>query len=127
MKKTTNYQTGLWSEMIAALYLICHGYWLLAWRYKTKHGEIDLVMRRGRMLAFVEVKARAGHLDGLLAITPKGQQRIANAALQFIKAHPRYKNYVQRLDALVVTKRGLPYHVKNAWHHIPSTTSKRIR
>jgi putative endonuclease len=101
--------------MAAAIYLMCKGYRILAWRYKTKSGEVDLVAVRGGTVLFVEVKARADRTTGLEAVTPKAQARILRAAEHFMQRRPRYKNYVWRFDAVIVTSRRLPYHLKDAW------------
>lgn len=109
------YRRGLWAETLAILYLMCKGYRPVARRYKTKYGEIDVVAVRGRTLAFIEVKARPSRTEGLEAITPKAQQRILQAAQHFAQRRKAYQNYVWRFDALVVSPRAMPYHVKDAW------------
>ena len=109
------YQRGRWAELAAAFYLMCKGHRILSWRYKTKSGEVDLIAVRGRTVLFVEVKARADRMTGLEAVTIKAQSRILRAAEHFMQRHPRYKNYVWRFDAVIVTSRRLPYHLKDAW------------
>lgn len=109
------YKRGRAAEIAAALYLMCKGYRILSWRYKTKHGEVDLIAKRGRVVAFVEVKARGGHAEGLEAVTPKAQVRILRAAEHYMQRHPTFQNYVWRFDAVVVTSRRLPYHLTDAW------------
>lgn len=113
--RIAGYKKGRWAEMIAALYLICKAYRILAWRYKTKYGEVDLVAVRGRTLVFIEVKARMTRGEGLEAITPKSQQRILQAAQHFVQRHKRYADYSWRFDAIVVNPRALPYHMPDAW------------
>ena len=56
------------------------GYRILAKRFRTPYGEIDLVARRRNLLAFVEVKARARLDDAAYAVTPRQQRRIIDAA-----------------------------------------------
>lgn len=92
-----------------------HGYWPLAWRYRTKVGEIDLICRKGRTLIFVEVKARPDNLTAQYAITPRNQQRIAAAARHFMASRPqaRYQNI--RFDALLLVPGRRPHHIKSAW------------
>lgn len=111
----TGYATGLRAEKIALWYLRCKGYRRCAQRFKTRYGEIDLVMRRGRVLVFVEVKARPALDVGLEAISQQSRERIRNAALVFLRMNPRYANYVWRFDAVVVRPRRLPYHLESAW------------
>ena len=75
------WQFGLAAEAQAAWLLRLKGYRILAQRFRTPLGEIDLVARRGRLIAFVEVKARGpDSLDGLEAVGPAKQHRIAKAA-----------------------------------------------
>jgi putative endonuclease len=109
------YQKGHWAESVAALYLSLKFYRLLNKRYKTPHGEIDLVMKRGRSIVFVEVKARATMTVGVEAISDCSRLRIQSAAQHFIQRHPRYRDYVWRFDALVVSPKRMPYHIKDAW------------
>ena len=56
------------------------GYRILAKRFRTPHGEIDLVAKRRNLVAFVEVKARATLDEAAFAVTPRQQARIINAA-----------------------------------------------
>lgn len=109
------YRKGLKAEWTALWFLRCKLYRLCACRYKTKFGEIDLVMRRGRVLVFVEVKQRTDLENGLYAVTPRSQERIARAAEIFLQQHPRFRDYDMRFDAVVVRKGRLPYHLQDAW------------
>ncbi len=109
------HKRGRTAEIVAALYLMCKGHRILAWRYKTKHGEVDLIAKRGRTILFVEVKARPTRATGLEAVTPKAQARILRAAEHYMQRHPAFQNYVWRFDAVVVSAHGLPYHLKDAW------------
>jgi putative endonuclease len=109
------YEKGHRAEIWAAAFLMLKGYFPLARRYKTRHGEVDLVVRRGNTLVFVEVKARSGRNAGLEAVTMTGQKRIAAAAEHFRAHHPRFAMHDCRFDAVVVSPRRLPYHLKDAW------------
>lgn len=109
------YRKGHAAEKLAAWWLRLKGYRICARRYKTPHGEIDLVACRGRVVAFVEVKARASRDAGLLAISPQAQRRIQNAALHFMARHPALAGRDWRFDAVVVRSRCLPYHLSDAW------------
>ncbi len=113
--KREYYEKGHRAEIFAAAYLLAKGYFPLARRYKTKHGEVDLIVRRGNTLVFVEVKARPDTETGLGAVTPSSQQRIAAAAQHFRSRHPRHQNCDCRFDAVVVRPIRLPYHLKDAW------------
>ena len=109
------HEKGVFSEGVAAVFLTLKGYRIRARRYKTKHGEIDLIATKGKTVAFVEVKARRDHATGLEAISPKAQRRIQNAALHYMQRQHRLSDYVWRFDAVVVRMNGLPYHLKDAW------------
>lgn len=113
--RIARYQKGHTGENWAALYLWLKGYKKLALRYKTKLGEIDLVMAKGRQLVFCEVKARAAITGGLEAVSPKSQQRIGRAARIFLQKNPKYQNYASRFDVVVVRPYRVPYHLKDAW------------
>ena len=76
------------SEAIAAWWLRLKLYRIVARRYRTAAGEIDLIVRRGRTLVFVEVKARADFRVAAEAVSPRQQHRIARAASQFLAARP---------------------------------------
>lgn len=56
-ERVAAFQTGISAESRAAAYLMAKGYRILAKRYRTPHGEIDIVARRRNLIAFVEVKA----------------------------------------------------------------------
>src|SRR5436305_6206345 len=79
-ERVAAFRTGLSAEARAAAYLIAKGYRILAMRFRSPYGEIDIVARRRNLLAFVEVKARATLDDAAWAVTPRQQQRIINAA-----------------------------------------------
>ena len=113
--KGNTYKKGMACEMLARWWLRLKGYRILASRYKTPHGEVDIVACKRRTLVFVEVKARSMLADGLEAITPHARERIGRAALRFVQAHRKMENYDLRFDAVVVRPRRLPYHIVNAW------------
>ena len=109
------YSKGVKAEGKAALMLRLKGYRILKTRYKTPHGEIDLIARRGKSLAFIEVKARDNKAKALEAISSKAQSRIRNAALQFISEHPEAEALNMRFDVVAVYPRSWPQHFENMW------------
>lgn len=111
------YRKGLWAEIWAAIYLICCGYRILKWRYKTPLGEIDLIAQRGAVLAFIEVKARRTRYGGLDAVPDASWQRIARAAERFAqtKRVQTGKTLYWRYDLVVVTPWRLPYHQRDTY------------
>jgi putative endonuclease len=111
----TAYSKGKEGERLAAMWLRLKGYRIIAERYKTPYGEIDLVAKRGSLIAFIEVKATKTVNDGLYAITPRQQQRIANAAQIWIQENAANDKLDYRFDALIVAKGKAPQHITNAW------------
>ena len=107
-------RTGLSAESFAAAYLIAKGYRILARRFRTPHGEIDIVARRRQLLAFVEVKARRSLDDAAYAVTQR-QQRIITAAQAWLMAHPEYATFEFRFDAMLIAPRRLPRHLLGAF------------
>lgn len=109
-------RAGRSAETLAAWVLRLKGYAIVAMRYKTPIGEIDIVARRGRLIAIVEVKHRAGnaaaHAQALEAVNTA---RIIGATEWFISAHPRYQGYDFRFDVISVAPGRWPHHLVNAF------------
>jgi putative endonuclease len=114
-ERVAAFRTGLSAESRAAAYLMAKGYRILARRFRTPHGEIDLVARRRSLLAFVEVKARATLDEAAFAVTPRQQLRIINAAQAWLVAHPEHAEFELRFDAILIAPRSLPRHVLAAF------------
>ena len=109
------FRTGLSAESRAAALLMAKGYRILAKRFKTPHGEIDLVARKRNLLVFVEVKARARLDDAAYAVTPRQQQRIIDAAQGWLMVHPEHAEFDLRFDAILIAPRHLPRHLLAAF------------
>jgi putative endonuclease len=110
------YARGRRAERLAAWWLRLTGYRILAQDFRSPVGEIDLVARRGGILAIVEVKRR-GRLDSAgEAVTPRQQRRIRRAAELYIQRHPELAGLQPRFDALLLVPRHLPQHLKDAWN-----------
>lgn len=109
------YRVGVLSESRAAWFLRLKGYRIVARRYKTPLGEIDIIARRGRLIAFVEVKHRATMAEALSCLTPAMQRRIINAARHFIAAYPAYGDYDMRFDLIALGRGFAVRHLDNAW------------
>ena len=109
------FRTGLSAESRAAAYLMAKGYRILAKRFRTPHGEIDIVAKRRNLIAFVEVKARATLDDAAFAVTPRQKARIVDAAQAWLVAHPEHAEFELRFDAMLIAPRHLPRHVMTAF------------
>lgn len=109
------FHTGLSAESRAAAFLIAKGYRILARRFRTPHGEIDIVARRRNLVAFIEVKARASLDEAAFAVTPRQQRRIIDAAQAWLAAHPEHAEFELRFDAMLIAPRSLPRHVLAAF------------
>lgn len=114
-ERVAAFRTGLSAETKAAALLIAKGYRILARRFRTPHGEIDIIARRGDLIAFVEVKARASLDDAAYAVTPRQQQRIIDAAQGWLMAHPEHAELELRFDAVLVAPKSLPRHLTAAF------------
>lgn len=109
------FQTGISAESRACVYLIAKGYRILARRFKTPYGEIDIVAKRRGLLAFVEVKARAT-LDGAAySVTPQQQARIVNAAQMWLSTHDNHAELDMRFDVVLIAPKSLPLHLMAAF------------
>ena len=109
------FRLGLSAESRAALLLIAKAYRILARRWKTPFGEIDIVARRRGVLVFVEVKARERADDAVEAVTERNKRRIIGAAELWRARHPDHANGEIRFDVVVVTPGKMPRHIINAF------------
>ena len=114
MNRVAAERRGRRGERWAALWLRVHGWRILGRRIRTARGEIDLVVRRGRQVAFVEVKWRAGAAELAAAIDEYRLRRVAAAAEAV--AH-RYSGPGDdlRIDVLLLAPGRWPRHIVNAW------------
>jgi putative endonuclease len=108
-------QGGRRAETLAAWWLRLKGYAILAQRVRTPVGEVDLVARRGRTVAFVEVKARATADGAAHALDDYRLRRVAAAAEALAPRYSRPGDDI-RIDAVFVIPFHLPRHIANVWH-----------
>lgn len=114
-ERVAAFQRGLSAESRAALLLIAKAYRILARRWKTPFGEIDIVARRRGVVVFVEVKARAGIDEAIEAVTERTQRRVIAAAQLWLARHPQHANGALRFDVIVVAPGKMPRHIVNAF------------
>jgi putative endonuclease len=105
---------GRSAEVIAALYLGLKGWRILARRARVPGGEVDIVARRGRTLAFVEVKARASEGSAAFSLDAYRLRRVAVAAERLAPRYMRDGDEV-RIDALFIVPGRWPRHLANVW------------
>lgn len=117
--KMLDNKTGHLCETLALIFLMMKGYVPVAKNYVTGRGtgagEVDLIVRRGKMLVFVEVKKRPSFTAGLHAITIENQTRVIRASAAFLARHPRYANMNVRYDAVILVPWKRPKHLQEAW------------
>jgi putative endonuclease len=101
--------------MLCALMLRLKGYRILARDLRTPVGEIDIVARRGRAVAFVEVKARDDLAEASEALTRRQRQRILRAGQWFLQGRPDLAGVDLRFDVMLVRPWRWPEHVAGAW------------
>src|ERR1700690_3011058 len=114
-EKIAAFRLGISAESRAAVWLLAHGYRILARRWKSPLGEIDIIAARRHLLIFVEVKARAKLDDAAEAVTERQKQRIAAAAEIWLAANPMPAIRDMRFDAILVAPGRLPRHIPAAF------------
>jgi putative endonuclease len=110
-----SFRQGVWGELKALFYILTKGYLPLKWRYKTRHGEIDLIAKQKKTLVFIEVKTRPTLDEGYDSISYDQKQRIERSAEFFIKKNIKYQNCGLRFDAIIITPKQWPIHLINLW------------
>jgi putative endonuclease len=114
-RRTAAFRLGVSAETRAAIYLAAKGYRTIARRWKTPVGEVDLVVKRGRLIAFVEVKARKGFDEAAESVLLRQRRRIVAAAEAWLAAHPEHAGYDMRFDAVLVSPGRMPQHIVAAF------------
>ena len=113
--RRTAERRGRFAEFMAAWSCRLSGFRVLATRYRTPSGEIDLVLRRRSLLIFAEVKARTSFDQALYALRPQQRKRLARAADVFLKHHPVHATCAVRFDLIAVRPWRLPLQISDAW------------
>lgn len=110
---------GRWAETLCVAVLMLRGYRILARRMRCPVGEIDILARRGRALAVVEVKARATLRQAAESVTPAQKKRLVRAAAWVVSGRPDLATLDIRFDVMLVVPWRLPHHVVDAWRTEP--------
>ena len=114
-ERVAAFRVGLSAESRAAAYLIAKGFRIVARRFRSRVGEVDIVARRGRLLIFVEVKARNRLDDAAESLQPRQQRRIAAAAAAWLAERPDDPESYIRFDAVLVAPGRIPRHIPAAF------------
>lgn len=103
---------GRWAELWVIMLMMMRGYRLIKWRYRCPHGEVDIIVKRGNSLRFVEVKYRRQFsldmLDQILP-NPTAKMRIKRSADLFITSQYRDTIVDVHLDAVIISRLGQTY------------------
>jgi putative endonuclease len=105
---------GRGAETLACWYLRLRGWRILARRARVPGGEVDIVARRGRTLAFVEVKARTSDEAAGFALDAWRLRRVVVAAERLAPRYVREGDDI-RIDAIFIIPRRWPRHLPNIW------------
>jgi len=105
---------GRGAETLACWFLRLKGWRILARRARVPGGEVDIVARRGRTLAFVEVKARRTEQAAAFSLDRYRLRRVGVAAERLTPKYMRDGDDV-RIDALYIVPGKLPRHLANVW------------
>jgi len=106
---------GRLAETICVWHLRLRGWRILARGYRVPSGEIDIIARRGRTVAAIEVKARATLGEAGDALTRRQRRRIARAFEHFLASRPDLATMTLRFDVMLVAPGRLPRHLADAW------------
>jgi len=110
-----SFRRGLWAETLCLWVLRLKGYRILARRYRSPAGEIDLIVRRGAVVAAIEVKARADRVRAGESVLWRQRARIVRALENFLAIHPHLRDKELRFDVMLVAPGGWPRHIRDAW------------
>jgi len=109
------YRRGLFAETVAALLLRLRGHRIVAQRYRTPVGEIDLVALKGRRLTFIEVKRRKTADNAAWTLPAKQRRRIVRAAQYWLAGHPDFAGHDIAFDVVLAAPWAWPRYIENAF------------
>ena len=108
---------GRLAELLCRWHLRLHGWRIVAAGWRCPAGEIDILARRGGVLAIIEVKSRRDLAGAAEAVLPRQRRRIARAASAFLLLRPDLAELALRFDVMLVAPLRPPRHLPDAWHH----------
>ena len=107
---------GRYAELVCRWHLRLRGWRIVAADWRCPSGEIDILARRGNILAVIEVKSRADLASAAEAVLPRQRRRIARAASAFLLSRPELAALALRFDVMLVAPLRPPRHLADAWH-----------
>jgi putative endonuclease len=106
---------GQLAEFLCRWHLRLRGWRIVAADWRCPSGEIDILARRGGVLAIIEVKTRSDLATAAAAVLPRQRRRIARAASAFLLARPDLAELTLRFDVMLVAPLHPPRHLRDAW------------
>ena len=106
---------GRYAESLCCWQLRLRGWRIVARGWRCPSGEIDILARRGGVLAVIEVKSRGDAERAAAAILPRQRRRIARAAAAFLVTRPEFAGLTVRFDVMLVAPRRAARHLPDAW------------
>ncbi len=116
-ERVRRFRFGHFAETLCVWHLRLRGYRILARRFRTPQGEIDIVARRGGLVAFVEVKARRDLVRAGESLSARQQRRIVRAAEAYLQKQPSLQAFDKRFDVMLVAPWRVPRHIIDAWRN----------
>jgi putative endonuclease len=106
---------GRLAEWMCLWHLRLHGWHIVARGWRCPSGEIDIMARRGKVLAVIEVKSRGELATAASALAPRQRRRIVRAAEAFLTQRSDLAGLDLRFDVMLVAPLHLPRHWRGAW------------
>jgi putative endonuclease len=114
-KRRIAFRRGRWAERLCVLHLRLRGWRIVTRGWRLPIGEIDIIARRGSVVAAIEVKARDNLVAAAEAVSPRQQRRVARAFAAFLAGRPDLAQLAPRFDVMLVVRGRLPRHLPDAW------------
>ena len=106
---------GTFAEFLCRWHLRLRGWRIVASDWRCPSGEIDILARRGGVLAIIEVKSRRDLASAAASMLPRQRRRIARAASAFLLGRPDLAELAPRFDVMLVLPLRPPRHLRDAW------------
>ena len=106
---------GRVAELLCRWHLRLRGWRIVASGWRCPAGEIDILARRGGVLAIIEVKSRPDIASAVASVLPRQRRRIARAASAFLMMRPDLAELALRFDVMLVAPLRPPRHLPDAW------------